>query len=639
MSFMDNGLVQIITAGLLSTLLFAALIIYISKHPQKGSKPLKITFIVMFIGGMAIYCTCYYLGLKYSIDGTIKSGSLEWAKLEDSPWLHVAYIMMRSVMDVGMMFYGRNNSSVFYILPESKNSMLVILFWLIHMIAFYTVAGALLVRFGNELLQWIRIVTAKIDNIDLVFGINSDSLAFSRSIAAKKGSMLVYVDSKTEGYDASIRDMGGFIYSDTDALKASPEFLRNIRVKPRKTKLRLCALSDDYDKNLQYAQRMLASLKELKIKPEQTELMLLGTDEWKGIAFQSLHLENDEYKYGNVICVNEFEVAARLLLNKYPLCGVIKFDEDGRAAEDMNALIVGFGRMGQEVLRKIIAGGQFENSKFHAAVFDPDFERRRGFMETQYPQMFNYYDINFQSYDGRSRELFKFIDQNAGKLKYIAVCLKDIETARDIAIRIVDRLQILGCHQKVYVCDVNAIRCYSDNAQDYKTHWIYDSAVLYSGEVDRYAMELNHSYVNGKDAHEAWKQCDYFQKMNLRASVDYLMPLIRKVSNGGLLTPEQLENLARSEHLRYCAFYYTFGFDTMGRDEFISRLNDFQAEIKQYGKSDIDPEQDIISRKQVCLVDWDELDEIARLHGYHDYKAYAREKIDVLAKLMLEAGQ
>ena len=191
MNFMDNGLVQIITAGLLSTLLFAALIIYISKHPQKGSKPLKITFIVMFIGGMAIYCTCYYLGLKYSIDGTIKSSSLEWAKLEDSPWLHVAYIMMRSVMDVGMMFYGRNNSSVFYILPESKNSMLVILFWLIHMIAFYTVAGALLVRFGNELLQWIRIVTAKIDNIDLVFGINSDSLAFSRSIASARMSLAV----------------------------------------------------------------------------------------------------------------------------------------------------------------------------------------------------------------------------------------------------------------------------------------------------------------------------------------------------------------------------------------------------------------------------------------------------------------
>ena len=614
MSFMDNSYVQIITAGLLSTLLFIALILYISKYPQKGAKPLKAAFVFMFIAGMAIYCTCYYLGLKYAIEGQIKSGSLDWARSEDSPWLHVAYIMMRSVIDVGLMFYGRNNSGVFYILPESKNPWFVLFFWLIHMIAFYTVASALLVRFGNELLQWIRVATTKVSDVDLVFGINSNSLAAGRNIEGIKGRMLVYVDSRVgESYEAPIRDLEGFIYSNKEALKAAPSFLQMLRVRPGKMMFRLYALSEDYDRNLQYAQRTLESLKTLKIDPEQTELVLLGTDEWKGMDFQS---KEERYGYGGVLSCNEFEMASRLLISTYPLCDAIDFDESGRAMEEMDALIVGFGRMGQEVLWKIVANGQFENSShqaltnggafkfnnFHAAVFDPDFERRLGFIKSECPQMFAYYDIKFHPQDGRSGEIFQFIKENAPKLKYIVVCLEDRETARDIAIRLVDHLKTLGYSQRVYTCDINGIRCYSGNAREWESHGIYDSAALYSREPDRYAMELNHHYAGGRNVKEDWERCDYLQRMSCRASVDYLTPLIRR-TGGSALTPEQRENLARSEHLRWYAFHYIYGYD-------------------------------------VRLVDWDELDETSPIltsmsHESQDSKEHDRGKVDVVMELML----
>ena len=255
MSIVDSSFFQIIVSGLLSTILFIVLIIYISKYPQKGAKPLKVTFIIMFIGGMAIYCTCHYLELEYAIDGQIKSSSLGWARSEDAAYVHIAYIMIMSVMDVGLMFYGRGNSSVFYSLPESKNPLFVLVYWLIHMIAFYTVASALLVRFGNDLLQWIRMATTKVSEVDLMFGINSNSLALGRTIADPERSRLVYVDGRGgESYEAAIRDLEGFIFSSTEALKASPSFLRSIRIKPHKTIFRLCALSEDYDGNLQYAQ-------------------------------------------------------------------------------------------------------------------------------------------------------------------------------------------------------------------------------------------------------------------------------------------------------------------------------------------------------------------------------------------------
>ena len=97
--------------------------------------------------------------------------------------------------------------------------------------------------------------------------------------------MLVYVDGMvSEDYKSSIRNLGSIVYSD----KATRSFLEDLRIKKNTTKLRLCVLSEEYDKNLQYAKMMSESLKELDIKPEQTRLVLLGTDERKGIRFANI---------------------------------------------------------------------------------------------------------------------------------------------------------------------------------------------------------------------------------------------------------------------------------------------------------------------------------------------------------------
>ena len=187
---------NIILTWILSTVIFAALIIYISKHPQKRTMPFKAAFIIMFIGGIIIYCTCHYLEIENVINGSIDNASLNWVKSPDASKAHIIlYVVMMSVLDVGIMFYGRSNTDVFYNLPYSNEPVFVILFWLIHFIAFYTPASVLLIRFGNDLLRWIRIITSKISYVNLVFGINKDSISFGRNIAESKSCMLVYVDS------------------------------------------------------------------------------------------------------------------------------------------------------------------------------------------------------------------------------------------------------------------------------------------------------------------------------------------------------------------------------------------------------------------------------------------------------------
>lgn len=631
---------RILLAWFLSTTLAAVLILHVSNNPKKRDSLLKVLFIIMFFVGMAMYCSMYYEVIVLTKRGQIPvENSLKWVSAA-SPFQIVPYVIVRSIMDVGKMFGGHFNTDVFYKLPIADKPACVLAFWFVMFTAFYMTATTLLVRFGNNLLRWVKLKTSKVSRLDLVFGANSDSLLFGRNIAGKNKNMLVYVDNVIgEDYEASIRNIGGLTYSSKEATKASPSFLKEIRVNPRKTKLRLYAFSGEYDSNLQYARMMFESLEKLKMPPENASLVLLGTDEWKGMMFQS---SETRYGYGEVVSFDEHEMAARLLTYKYPLCNAINFDENCRASEDMNVLIVGFGRTGHEVLRKVIANGQFEGSRFHATVYDPNFEHRVGFIRSQYPEMFVNYEIDFEPQSGRGSKIFKFIKDNAKTLKYIVICIEDGEVARDIAVRMADRLHALGYPLNVYTCNTKSVRCYSQYVMECETHWLYDSELLYSGELDRYAMKLNHKYTGGKSVNEDWKNCSYFDRMSSRASVDYLVPLINRLRakvNSGELTGVQRENLAKSEHLRWCAFHYTFGYEVMERDEFVRRVQDYQDEIDRLGESKIKVTKDKNSLKHVCLVDWDELDEISKIenqitNGSKNYKDYDRGNVDMVMSIL-----
>ncbi|MBQ6112498.1 MAG: hypothetical protein IJL01_08920, partial [Synergistaceae bacterium] len=212
-----SNILQVVIAWIVSIILFATLIIYLSKHPQKRNTPLKITFCVMFLGGMAVYCTCHYLELTQILEGKTPGRYLEWVNNNEAyaSVFHIPYIIVRSVVDVGMMFSGRINSEVFFNLDISHNPFAVFLFWIVHLVAFFTTAATLLIRFGNDLLKWIRIRTSKVSEVNLIYGINADSIQFGRNLAGIKESILVFADSVIrEDYETSIRDMGGLTYTD-----------------------------------------------------------------------------------------------------------------------------------------------------------------------------------------------------------------------------------------------------------------------------------------------------------------------------------------------------------------------------------------------------------------------------------------
>ena len=178
MSFMNYGDAQIAVAWFLSIILLIDMIILISQYPNGRTMFLKWAFIFMFIVGMAFYFYCHYRSLDPAIIALSKDNSLTWTN-NASGLYKVFYVVIKSVMDVGWMFYGRGNADVFFSLPEAKYLSLVLLFWLLHIIAFLTAVSTLLIRFGDNLLRWVRTHT-QVSCVDLVFGINEDSTRFQQ---------------------------------------------------------------------------------------------------------------------------------------------------------------------------------------------------------------------------------------------------------------------------------------------------------------------------------------------------------------------------------------------------------------------------------------------------------------------------
>ena len=106
-----------------------------------------------------------------------------------------------------------------------------------------------------------------------------------------------------------------------------------------------------------------------------------------------------------------------------------------------------------------------------------------------------------------------------------------------------------------------------------------------------------------------------------------------------MLITEQKENLAKCKNLRWCAFHYIFGYETMEIEEFVERLKKQKAKIQEQGKSDITLIQDSEARKHVCLVSYDMLDEFLEAensvtHGHKNFKQHDRDNIDTIMEII-----
>ncbi len=604
-----------------SAAVFVALILYIALEQDKRERFTGITFFLATTGGILLY------GFSYATDGR--------NLVEDVSG------MFKTLVDVGRMFVGMNNEPVFARMLDAKGynrDIAYLCFWSIHFLAYYSMASAAILTLGKGAARKVQLWLLNIRDVQLLYGITDSSLSLGRHMASNLHYSVVFVGQATSGQELAIRQMKALLLSDEMSTQPQEGFLERININEHRGRLKVYAISQDGEANYNYSHRLMKLLEKAKVPPKNTSLILLGKEERHG---NSLQAYKDHYGYGDAQVFDAAELTARLLMQKFPISGAISFDDKGRATKDVRVLMAGFGRIGQEILRKIVANGQFEGSSFSVDVFDPECARHDGFYQKRYAAMLETYDIRFHEKGGRSREFCGYLEENAKSLTYIVVSIGTLHRSRELAEEITELLSKAGRDMPVYVCSESTVICYHPKEESIK-YSLHDLNNLFGTDMDKTAMEINHYYQDPEgSARKQWLAADYFSRMSCRASADFLSAYIRNAISAktGELDKDTLENFARTEHLRWNAFHFSMGYSRMDDNEWEQRAEEYKRQKEAGEEKLIRISKNPSAHHHACLVSWDELDvlsakENAVTGGNVDYKQMDRENVVTMMKLL-----
>ena len=100
-----------------------------------------------------------------------------------------------------------------------------------------------------------------------------------------------------------------------------------------------------------------------------------------------------------------------------------------------------------------------------------------------------------------------------------------------------------------------------------------------------------------------------------------------------------LENLSITEHMRWCAFHYSMGFEPMSTQTHLERAKQYIEDVKTNGSSNLRITRDLRTLQHACLIPWEELDSLSEREnsitgGKVDYKQHDRLNILAMEKLL-----
>ena len=545
--------------------------------------------------------------------------------------------VIRALMALCRMFGGINDLASIQAAPIFQLPAALSVFWLGHFLAFYVMASATITALGERLLRQLRVRMLRRGPLLVIYGINARSVGYGRRMAREKHRSVVFIDQEyNASFENSIKSFGAIIDSGTDALAGNLRFLQKMNMKPGSRRLELAALHTDSLKNLNYARALLDSMTARGITPEQTSLLAAGLGH-EAAALQAL----GEAGYGSVFAFDDYELQARLMFRAHPPCDQIAFDSLGRATEDFHAVILGFGHMGRAVLNHLILSGQFEGSHFQADIFDS--AAQNGFLHNH--PLTKHYDIVFHSMNSTTDAFYSFLEEQGQQLSMIILCTGSREKNHEIA---EDLAAWFPLSQPMpLVLQATRDGWFRMNADRSEAEGTRLEDTLDVDALDAMAMQLNQVYCQERgDTHTApenWRKCDYFSRQSSRACADFYPAVLRATGKtaeevlAGAWPPQEdmLENLARTEHLRWCAFHYVAGFSPMPESVWQDRAEQY----RKNAASGFRISRDGQNRLQACLIPWEELDTLSQREnavtgGSVDYKQMDRNNVLMLSRIL-----
>ncbi len=595
---------------LISAALFLAIILNLAAKPKFTAKLNSFLIPVSAVGGIILYGA----GFTSVLDDPLQ-------------------IIVRTIFDVSRMYAGVNDLGSVSGAPLFQYPIVVTIFWLLHFMAFYAMASATISVLGEKALKKLKFWLQRYGGSIVIYGINESSAELGRSLIGGGKKHVTFVSAAPDAsLEKSVNDAGALVRTDAAALEPNRSFLRSLASGKGSPVLTLYAMDEDAEANTAYAKTLLAALTASGADTKNVSLILRGADD--GVDSHLLNSESHK-GYADVKYFSDTYTASRMMISAMPPYRKMEFSEDGRAKGDFDAVIVGFGKTGFSVLRQLFCNSQFEGSRFSAAVFSPRVQNESGYAVAAFPEMFSSQKIRLIDRDARSPEFYEYLFSRRETLRYVAICTGDPETDSEIFSDVIRYLRQIRCSAAVCRCHAREV-FFAENADSAVRSLRVFTKEAFSEEADRLARILNHSYVNDPavSEEEAWKQCDYLGRESSRASAAFAPAFLKmtgmtdeEVQNGGWdrLSEVQKENLARTEHLRWCAFYEAMGFTGMTDEIIKERGEAYLLEKEKTGASSIRIAKDLEERCHACLCSYDELPALSALEEkytgrYTDYQ-------------------
>ena len=104
------------------------------------------------------------------------------------------------------------------------------------------------------------------------------------------------------------------------------------------------------------------------------------------------------------------------------------------------------------------------------------------------------------------------------------------------------------------------------------------------------------------------------------------------------------KNLGEMEHLRWCAFHYCMGYQTMPETVFAQRAALYREEVRKNGSSRIRVGKDTDSKLHACLIPWEELPALDRREKEMtgrivNYQQMDLDNVYLIPDLLREGGE
>ena len=469
--------------------------------------------------------------------------------------------------------------------------------------------------------------------------VNSNTLLMAESIREKyPKDLLVFCKTKDSPKEQlkKLKAMGALtLYASCTAAK----------FRCRKKQIQFYLVSANEDRNLCDAEELICKYRD---RSEGTYAINAFAESGSGIQM----VENMEKGNIGVRFVDITALHCSNLLLQYPLHHI----PEGQ--DTISVMIVGCDKTGMRMLKTIAWCGVVEGYRLKIRVYDKKAEFLRKKLSAQCPELMEICDISFISVDAQTSDLEeRVLDPHTGSADatYIVMAMGDDE----MNIAVAERLSRLFRHHNRYewmpqilVRIRNAIKAdiykeqenpylkqrricpFGENDDVFTVGTLYHSYLenlafaadlCYSGllpEKDPMSMserELRAYFASApvRSARNRFLQSEYRRRSSMAAALH----IPAKLHSCGILkeneqistadvavrfrkelqeNPLLLDKLAKNEHHRWNSFMYSEGYIRAKWEDLLSF----------YPHLETKDNQDILSKRHLCLVDWDQLDEI-----------------------------